>query len=256
MSKLPRSSRLASPVDTAAHGEYRISRRPDDPRPLYRFTGHVVEDPQPGRYHIYAGWFCPWSQRVTIARALAGLEDAVTVSYVDNQRDGRGWAFRERYGPDPVNGFTLLRHAYEATEEGFDGHVSVPTLWDRHLARVVSNDFAGIGIDLATRFGRLANPVAETYPEALREEIESLDVSIDSPARLAALDERLAGREYLVGGVLTEADIRLWVHLARLGPSLAGYPNLLRYARALYTIPAFRDTTDFTTFAHPDWTLA
>ncbi|WP_433604602.1 hypothetical protein ACQP2P_25090 [Dactylosporangium sp. CA-139114] len=175
MSKLPRSSRLASPVDTAAHGECRISRRPDDPRPLCRFTGHVVEDPQPGRYHIDAGWCCPWSQRVTITRALAGLEDAVTVSYVDNQRGGRGRAFRERYGPGPVNGFTLLRHAYEATEEGFDGHVSMPALWDRHLARVVRNDFAGIGIDLATRFGR---PTAS------------------------------------------------------------------------------RDTTDFTTFAHPDWTLA
>src|SRR4051812_40821850 len=109
MSTLPRSSRLASPVDTAAHGEYRIARDPDDSRPLYRFAGRVVDDPEPGRYHLYAGWFCPWSQRVTIAHALAGLRDVVTVSFVDNERDGRGWAFRERYGPDPVNGFTLLR---------------------------------------------------------------------------------------------------------------------------------------------------
>jgi glutathionyl-hydroquinone reductase len=57
---------------------------------------------------------------VTIARSLAGLSDVVTISYVDGKRDGRGWAFRERNGPDPVNGFTLLREAYEATEEGFD----------------------------------------------------------------------------------------------------------------------------------------
>jgi glutathionyl-hydroquinone reductase len=256
MSKLPRSSRLASPVDTAAYGEYRIVRRPDDPRPLYRFTGHVDDDPQPGRYHIYAGWFCPWSQRVTIAHALAGLRDVVTVSFVDNARDGRGWAFRERYGPDPVNGFTLLRHAYEATEAGFDGHVSVPALWDRDLARVVSNDFAGIGIDLATKFGKVATAEVETYPEHLRAQIEATDVTIDTPAKLTALDQRLAGRAYLVGGVLTEADIRLWVHLARLGPRLAEYPNLHRYARDLYRIPAFRDTTDFSTYPHPDWSLA
>ncbi|MEU7866583.1 glutathione S-transferase C-terminal domain-containing protein [Dactylosporangium sp. NPDC049140] len=256
MSKLPRSSRLASPVDTAVHGEYRITQRPDDPRPLYRFADQVGPDPEPGRYHLYAGWFCPWSQRVTIAHALAGLQDVVTVSFVDNRRDGRGWAFRERYGPDPVNGFTLLRHAYEATEEGFDGHVSVPALWDRHLARVVSNDFKGIGIDLATRFRKVATPVVDTYPEHLRAEIEDTDVRVDSGARLAALDERLADREYLVGGVLTEADIRVWVHLARLGPRITEYPNLYRYARDLYRIPAFRDTTDFTTYPTPDWSLA
>ena len=58
----------------------------------------MVEDPQSGRYHLYAGWFCPWSQRTTIARTLAGLQGIVTVSYVDNARDGRGWAFRQRYG--------------------------------------------------------------------------------------------------------------------------------------------------------------
>ncbi|MET7418634.1 glutathione S-transferase C-terminal domain-containing protein [Dactylosporangium sp. NPDC005555] len=268
MSKLPRSSRLASPVDTTVHGEYRILQRPDDPRPLYRFSGHVVDDPQPGRYHVYAGWFCPWSQRVTIAHALAGLHDIVTVSYVDNARDGRGWAFREKYGPDPVNGFTLLRQAYEATEEGFDGHVSVPTLWDRTTAQVVSNDFKGIGIDLATSFRHVATPVLDTYPEAHREEIEQLDAWLgpavnrgapDSTAFLDALgtlDERLATRRFLIGPAITEADIRLYVTLVRYGAGLAGFPHLWDYARDLYTVPAFRDTTDFTTYSAPvllDW---
>ncbi|WP_432841025.1 glutathione S-transferase C-terminal domain-containing protein [Dactylosporangium sp. CA-092794] len=281
MAKLPRSSRLASPVDTGAYGEYRINQRPDDPRPLYRFTGHVEEGSGPGRYHIYAGWFCPWSQRVTIARALAGLQDVVSVSYVDNARDGRGWAFRERYGPDPVNGFTLLRQAYEATEPGFDGHVSVPTLWDRITGRVVSNDFKGIGIDLATRFRHLATPVIETYPRERREEIERLDAWLGpavnhgvrhaalpgedgEPARKAlheaftALDERVGKGRYLVGDAVTEADIRLYVTLVRYGAGITKYPNLWAYARDLYAIPAFRDTTDFSTFTPvgaelPDW---
>ncbi|MFC4043511.1 glutathione S-transferase C-terminal domain-containing protein [Dactylosporangium siamense] len=269
MPKLPRSSRLASPVDTTAHGEYRIPQRPDDPRPLYRFAGHVVDDPQPGRYHLYAGWFCPWSQRVTIAHALAGLRDVVTVSYVDNVRDGRGWAFRERYGPDPVNGFTLLRQAYEATEEDFDGHVSVPTLWDRGTAQVVSNDFKGIGIDFATRFRHVATPVIDTYPEAHREEIEQLDAWLNPAVNrgapgstafldaLGTLDERLATRRYLLGPAITEADIRLYVTLVRLELRLADFPHLWDYARDLYTVPAFRDTTDFTTYGQAgellDW---
>ncbi|MEV4136593.1 glutathione S-transferase C-terminal domain-containing protein [Dactylosporangium sp. NPDC049742] len=270
MPKLPRSSRLASPVDTTAHGVYRIPQDPDDPRPLYRFAGRVDPQAPPGRYHLYAGWFCPWSQRVTIAHALAGLRDVVSVSFVDNVRDGRGWAFRERYGPDPVNGFTLLRQAYDATEPDFDGHVSVPTLWDRTDGVVLSNDCKGIGIDLATRFRHLATPVIDTYPEAHREEIEQLDawlgpaVNRGAPGStafldaLGTLDERLATRRYLVGPEITEADIRLYVTLVRHGAGLAAFPHLWAYARDLYTVPAFRDTTDFTAFDAPgndqlDW---
>ena len=91
---------------------------------------------------------------MTIACALAGLERRDLACPTSTARaTAAGWAFRETYGPDPVNGFTLLREAYEATEPGFDGHVAVPTLWDRGTGRVVSNQFRTIGIDLATQFG-------------------------------------------------------------------------------------------------------
>jgi putative glutathione S-transferase len=288
--------RYASAVDTQAFGAYRINRDPGDDRPLYRFTSRITADgasgfrAEPGRYHIYSGWFCPWAQRTIIQRALNGLEDVVSVSYVDNARDGRGWGFREKYGPDPVNGFALLRGAYDATEPGFDGHVSVPTLWDRESTRVVSNDFIGIGIDLATQFRRWSNG-AVTYPEELRPEIEELDSwlkpTVNHGVHLAAgsgaealaarprlhesfteLDSRLRGRRYLLGSRLTEADVRLWVSLVRYDASQAGeqpglyplphYPALWAYARDLYQQPAFRESTDFTTFTVPgasvsDW---
>ncbi|WP_261554608.1 glutathione S-transferase C-terminal domain-containing protein [Frankia tisae] len=279
----------ASPTDVATYGEYTIRRDPGDTRPLYRFTGRITADgssgflAEPGRYHIYAGWFCPWAHRVTLERALHGLEDVISVSYVDGTRDARGWAFRESHGPDPVNGFTLLRDAYERTQPGFDGHVSVPTLWDRQTGQVVSNDFTSLGIDLATQFGRWSNG-ADTYPEHLRAEIDELDSWIgpavnhgeyraahDEALRaalldaFAKLDARLADAPYLVGGQLTEADVRLWVSLARYRsrrhdlaalPPLSDYPHLWSYARALYQLPAFRATTDFSAFSEPAAVLA
>ena len=167
------NAQYASPVDTEQLRRVPDHPDRDDPRPLYRFEGRISDDgstpfaAEAGRYHIYSGWFCPWAQRVTIVHELAGLQDVVSVSYVDGKRDARGWAFRETNGPDPVNGFTLLRQAYDATEPGFDGHVSVPTLWDRTTGTVASNQFTTIGIDLATQFRAFATPSIDTYPAEL-----------------------------------------------------------------------------------------
>jgi glutathionyl-hydroquinone reductase len=289
---MPVTPHFASPVDVSTFDEYRIVRDPQDPRPLYRFSGRITRDGSSGfpavagRYHLYAGRFCPWAQRVLIERSLQGLEDAIGVSYVDGARDGRGWAFREGTGPDRANGFALLREAYDATEPGFDGHISVPTLWDTVTRRVVSNDFRAIGIDLAVEFADVGCSVP-TYAEADREEIEGLDSWIgprinhgvgaaarDADVRRSLLgafdrlEELLGAQRFLLGEHLTEADVRLFVTLVRFDVrenatrdivgGLAAYPNLWAYARELYALEPFRSTTDFDAFAlpgavRPDW---
>jgi glutathionyl-hydroquinone reductase len=82
-------------TDIESSCDYRIVRAPGDTRPLYRFTDRITADgssgfrAEVGRYHLYAGWFCPWSQRVTLEIALRGLDEVVSVSYVDGGRDGR-----------------------------------------------------------------------------------------------------------------------------------------------------------------------
>ncbi|HEU5419480.1 MAG TPA: glutathione S-transferase C-terminal domain-containing protein [Streptosporangiaceae bacterium] len=288
----------ASPVDFETYGDYgdHQPKRPTTAsaagefvRPAYPFRGRITADgssgypAEPGRYHLYVSWACPWAHRSAIVRELLGLQDVISLSAVDPVRDGRGWAFREGdgHGLDPVNGFAFLREAYEATEPGYDGHISVPVLWDKQSGRMVSNNFPDITIDLGTQFGRWADPAEELYPEALRPQIDALNdtiyltvnngvyrcgfatsqASYDEAYRqlfatLDDLDRRLGEQRYLTGAALTEADIRLWVTLARFDSvyyshfkanqrRITDYPNLWGYARDLYARPAFSGTTRF-----------
>src|SRR5580693_1494246 len=179
----------ASPVDFAAFGDYGDFRKKQPQpasgefvRPAYPFRRRITADGSSGypavagRYHLYISWACPWANRTAIVRKLLGLEDVISLSAVDPIRDGRGWAFREGpgYSLDPVNGFALLREAYDATEPGYDGHISVPVLWDRASHRIVSNNCPGITSDLGTAFRAGSADAPELYPAALRAEIDAI----------------------------------------------------------------------------------
>ena len=292
---------VAGPVDFDTYGSYRAYRRAAVPlsgppqtdgefrRARYRFRGRVTADgssgfpAEPGRFHLYISWACPWAHRSAIVRRLMKLDDVVSLSAVDPIRDGRGWAFRagRGFGPDPVNGFAFLSEAYEATEPGYDGHVSVPVLWDRQSGQIVSNNFPDITIDLGTQFTAWADSSMQLYPPELRPQIDALNEIVYETVNngvyragfattqaayekavyalfdtLDELERRLAGSRFLLGAAITEADIRLWVTLARFDlvyvthfktnlRRLVDYPNLWAYARDLYQHPAFRETTDF-----------
>jgi glutathionyl-hydroquinone reductase len=286
----------ASPVDFTAFGDYGDYQRKQPvrqpgafERPAYPFQRRITADgssgylAEPGRYHLYISWACPWATRAAIVRKLLGLEDVISLSAVDPLRDGRGWAFREGpgYSLDPVNGFALLREAYQATEPGYDGHISVPVLWDRQTGRIVSNNFPDITIDLETQFGAWSDGSHDLYPAAQRDEIDAINAVVyetvnngvyragfattqqayhDAVIRLFAsfddLEQRLEGQRFLLGDAITEADVRLWVTLARFDMvyyshfkcnlrRLTDYPRLWAYARRLYSLPAFRESTNF-----------
>jgi glutathionyl-hydroquinone reductase len=278
------AGRYATGIDAFAYGEHPLRTV----RAAHGFRGRLGGDAhpaEPGRYHLYGGWFCPRSHRVAIVRALRNLHGAVSASYVDPLRDGRGWAFRERTGPDPVNGFTLLREAYLATDPAYDGPVTIPVLWDRVTSSVVSNDPDAIDIDLATAdFGTGADPLL--YQPEHRRDIDALGGDADALSRyvtravyrpqdrdevarrLRRVDRQLAHRPFLLGDELTLADVRLWVVLVRYdagpnatgaaGPPLTEFDELWDWAKAMYRWPAFRDTTDFAAFTAPftrlpDW---
>lgn len=105
-----------------------------------------------GRYHLYVALACPWSHRAVIVRELAGLQDAVGISYLAPFRDERGWAFTgERFedGPggeyvDDLHGWEFMSEAYRLTDRDYDVRVTVPVLWDTETRRIVSNESADI----------------------------------------------------------------------------------------------------------------
>ena len=73
---------------------------------------------QSGRYHLYVARACPWAHRTLIGRALMGLQDAISVSFVDPIRDERGWRFSGGGYVDPVNGFQLPQRGLPAVGAG------------------------------------------------------------------------------------------------------------------------------------------
>jgi putative glutathione S-transferase len=301
---LPGPPPLASPVDYETFGKYSGgarrpaeaaagagSRRDNRPLSIYPFQGRITTDGEfpaaPGRYVLYVALGCPWAHRQVLVRRLKGLDRIIGLAVLDYERDGRGWAFRA--GPDltgdPYNHFEFLRQAYEATEPGYDGHISVPVLWDTVSRRIVSNHFPTISYDLATRFDAWADPDVDLYPQPLRADIDAVVELIyqtvnngvyrvgtagdqdgyDQAVKelfgaLDLLDSRLESRTYLFGDQLTLADVHLYPTLARFDEAyaitfkanlrwLVDYPNLWDYARFLFQQPAFRESTRFRRYA-------
>ena len=197
--------------------------------------------PEPGRYHLYAPYNCPWSHRALLARSVKGLEDVVGATVVYFRRDPEhGWQVNPRIPgctDDPVNGVRFVRALYErvGSEEK-----SVPVLWDGARGTIVNNESAEILRMFDAAFGGLATRDVALYPAAHADAIDRLNdlvyQRINNGAykagfarsqaaydrafaryfsALAWLDGHLEGRDFLVGEALTEADLRLFPTLFR-----------------------------------------
>lgn len=197
--------------------------------------------------------------------------------------DERSWSFDLDPGQvDPVLGIKRLQEAYLARFPDYDKGITVPAVVDVPTGRVVTNDFPMITHDLFFEWGEHHRPDApDLWPSDVREDMDEVmeriytevnngvyrcgfagsQAAYDAAyARLwAALDwleQRLAGRRYLMGDSITEADIRLFTTLVRFDAVYHGHfkcnrqkltelPALWGYARDLFQTPGFGDNTDF-----------
>ena len=237
---------------------------------------------EPDRYHLYISLACPWAHRAMIYRKLKGLESMITISAVHSYMGAEGWTFEPGPGviPDSINNAKRIYEVYLAADPNYSGRATVPILWDKQQATIVSNESAEIIRMLNTAFDDVGAAKIDFYPAEHRAEIDELNDYIYPNlnngvymsgfattqdayeeavtkvfAALDRLEERLASRRYLVGSQITEADWRLFTTLVRFDPVYVGhfkcnrrrlldYPNLWGYLCDLYQQPGVAETVD------------
>lgn len=247
-------------------------------------TGEMGFRAGSGRYHLYVALTCPWASKTLMALKLKRLERVVGVTVLDPRLTEKAWRFGSHHEafpgsePDPLYGAEYLFELYRRSRRDYSGEIKVPVLWDRLRAEIVNNDAADIVRMFDDGFGDLTDSTVKLYPSALREEIDAVNEQLDdryhngfdrtgyatTPVpdergvpdlveNLDWLEERLGGKAYLVGGRLTEADLRAFVTLVRLDVACRGlgkarfeplrdYPSLLAYVRRLHALPGVAET--------------
>ena len=241
-------------------------------------TGEGGFKAEAGRYHLYVSLACPWAHRALIFRILKGLQEMISVSYVEALMLESGWELAD--GADPINAARFMHQVYTAADCDYTGRVTVPVLWDNHLGTIVSNESADIIRMFNSAFDDIGAKPGDYYPVPLRAEIDAVNAPIYATVNngvyragfattqaayeeavtalfstLDDLEQRLGASRYLTGSTVTEADWRLFTTLLRFDAvyvghfkcnirRLADYPNLSGYLRELYQVPGINETID------------
>lgn len=247
--------------------------------------------PEAGRYHLYVAYVCPWATRTLIVRKLKGLHNIVSVTVASSRMDEHGWPFANvdklpGAEEDPFYGSEHIKDLYLRVDPDYTGRFTVPILWDKKLETIVNNESSEIIRILNSAFNDLlpADKAAlDLYPANLRPEIDEVNDWVYHTvnngvykagfaktqdayeaavkplfASLDRLEKMLDGKDYLIGGQLTEADVRLFVTIIRFDVAYYGvfkcnvrsirhdYPALHKWVRKLYwNHDPFKSTANF-----------
>jgi putative glutathione S-transferase len=262
-------------------GWYKASEDGNFQRPPTTFRGRI-EQLEEDRYHLYVCWACPWAHRSLIARSVLGLQEKISVSYVDWFLDDEGWRFHPDHDGSTVDhlyGFQHLRHLYKKADERYTGRVTVPVLWDRKSERIINNESREVlrmfcqdlrpwhrdGVpdlsppelqaDIDTTLDAIYEPINNgVYRSGFATTQQAYDQAVEE--LFGALDHwehHLASHSFLVGDRFTEADVCLFTTLLRFDPvyhthfkcslkMIAEYPHLSAYLKRIYQQPGVAET--------------
>lgn len=237
------------------------------------------------RYRLIWGRFCPWATPIATMIDYTGLDQVISKGAIYSLRHAGvndNWFFGKGDQKDPVLQTTSLRENFEKVDPSFTDRPTVPALVDVKTGKVVNNSSQEIMNELASSWQPyFKEGVADVLPASERTPILTLTSQIITditsiPGQIAAvksqseykklanqyfdrlqwLDDRLAQRQFLMGDNLTVPDFWPVVSLIRFDTvfyfqsklnqkQLTDFPNLWRYAKTCYQIPAFKQDTDF-----------
>lgn len=249
--------------------------------------GQAAFPAEPGRYHLYVSYACPWANRALFFLKLKDLEPLIDVSVVHPDMLSEGWEFRTDFPGatgDRVYGLPFLRDLYLRADPKMTGRVTVPVLWDLKTETVVNNESADIIRILNSAFDGLTGNTDDYWPAELRDAMVPVNDRIydtlnngvyksgfatsqeayDAAVRplfdtIDWLESHLGAQRYLMGDRITETDWRLFSTLVRFDlvyhthfkcnrSFIRELPNLWAYTRELYQWPGIADTVHFDHF--------
>lgn len=234
---------------------------------------------------------------VRALKRMEEVPDLLPVTIVDTFLGAKGWCLGDNDTDRPhIPGSgpkipgqehaKYLRDLYLVADPDYSQRPTVPVIWDTKHNTVVNNESSEVIRFLDTVFDEFLPEEVRGityYPEDLRTEIDAFHEWVYPTINngvyktgfattmeaykenvhplfesLHRADKLLEGKEYAIGGRLTEADIRLYTTIVRFDPvyyfhfkcnidSIRGgaFPNLHRWMQDMYWNKGFKDTTDF-----------
>lgn len=244
---------------------------------------------EPGRYHLYVSYACPWAHRTLIFRTLKGLQDMISVSSVHPLMLENGWTFDNNFpdsSGDPLYNLDFLYQLYLKAQADYSGRVTVPVLWDKQQETIVNNESAEIIRMLNSAFDELGANEGDYYPQDLADAIDETNAWVYDKinngvyrsgfatiqeayqeaveelfSALEKVENILTKQDYLTGTRITEADWRLFTTLVRFDAvyvqhfkcnikRLIDFPSISAYLNTLYQIPGISDTVKLDHIRH------
>jgi glutathionyl-hydroquinone reductase len=241
---------------------------------------------QKGRYHLYISLACPWAHRTLVFIKLKQLEEIISISCVHPDMLENGWEFKQDSHfadpnlaiGDPLHHFDFAHQLYTKADPSYSGRVTVPILWDKERATIVSNESSEIIRIFNRAFNDITGNTLDFYPPEKVKEIDEINERIYNTVNngvykcgfattqdayeealmplfntLDFLEDRLSNHLYLLGNEQTEADWRLFTTLIRFDAVYFGhfkcnikrildYPNLNTYLKRLYEVSNIAST--------------
>ena len=247
-------------------------------------SNHSTYLPETNRYHLYVSYACPWAHRTLIFRKLKNLENHISVDYVHPDMLEMGWSFEKNFpgtSGDSLHNKRYVHEIYQLSDKDISTKATVPILWDKKTRTIVNNESSEIIRIMNDAFNDITKNKDDYYPEKFRDQIDSINDTIYENINngvyrsgfsktqnsyeeavknlftsLDIVNDILEGRDYLVGDILTEADIRLVPTLIRFDcvyyfhfkcnlKKISEYKNISRYLRNLFEEDAIKSTTNF-----------